>query len=95
MISEESKSYIDDMAAQAADLESRCATAKPARLPKHELAYYIMDNHFRASQVICHTGICTCISAVQPVRCAQTSDGKRWGGTCCVPPHFRVKIIYD
>ena len=52
MISEESKSYIDDMAAQAADLESRCATAKPARLPKHELAYYIMDNHFRASQVL-------------------------------------------
>lgn len=52
MISEESKSYIDDMAAQAADLESRCATAKPARLPKHELAYYIMDNHLRASQVL-------------------------------------------
>lgn len=52
MVSEENQSYIDDMAAQAAELESRCATAKPARLPKHELAFYIMDNHFHASQVL-------------------------------------------
>lgn len=51
MVSEESKSYIEDMEAQAAELESRCATDKPARLPKHELAYYIMDNKFKASQV--------------------------------------------
>lgn len=52
MVSEENKSYIEDMAAQAAELESRCATTKPARLPKHELAYYIMDNKFKAGQVM-------------------------------------------
>lgn len=52
MISEESKGYIEDMAAQAAELESRCATNKPARLPQHELAFYIMDNKFQAGQVM-------------------------------------------
>ena len=52
MLSEEDKDYIDGMAAQAAELESRCATSKPARLPKHELAFYIMNNSFKASQVL-------------------------------------------
>ncbi len=52
MISEEDQAYIDSMAAQATDLESHCATNKPAKLPKHELAFYIMNNHFKAGQVM-------------------------------------------
>lgn len=52
MISEEEKKFVAAMSAEAAGLESRCATEKPARLPQHELAYYIMDNHFKASSVL-------------------------------------------
>ena len=39
MISEEEKKFVAAMSAEAAELDSRCATEKPARLPQHELAY--------------------------------------------------------
>lgn len=35
-----------EMAAQAAKLEENCATAKPERLPRHELALFLMERTF-------------------------------------------------
>lgn len=40
------------MAAQAAELEAKCATTKPERLPRHELAMFLMDNKFCSRSVL-------------------------------------------
>ena len=39
-----------EMARQAQELEAACANAKPERLPRHELALYLMNNKFAASR---------------------------------------------
>ena len=41
-----------EMACQAAELEASCADKKPERLPRHELALYLMDNKFAAGSVL-------------------------------------------
>ena len=42
---------LDEMARQAEELEAQCANTKPERLPRHELALYLMNNKFAASCV--------------------------------------------
>ena len=51
MITEEDDALIESMKKEAAELESKCATKKPEKLPRHELALYLMDNHFKGGQV--------------------------------------------
>lgn len=41
-----------EMARQAQELEASCANTKPERLPRHELALYLMNNKFAAGSVI-------------------------------------------
>ena len=52
MITEEDDALIESMKKEAVELEGKCATKKPEKLPRHELALYLMDNHFKAGQVL-------------------------------------------
>lgn len=41
-----------EMAREAAELDNNCADKKPERLPRHELALFLMDKKFTAKQVL-------------------------------------------
>lgn len=45
------------MAAEAAELESKCATSKPERLPRHELALFLQDRKFPTRSVLIALGL--------------------------------------
>lgn len=47
-----SEKELAEMARQAEELETACADVKPERLPRHELALYLMNNKFAASSVL-------------------------------------------
>lgn len=47
-----SEKELAEMARQAVELEAACADVKPERLPRHELALYLMNNKFAASSVL-------------------------------------------
>lgn len=40
------------MAAEAAELEANCATKKPEKLPRHELALFLQDRKFPTKSVL-------------------------------------------
>ena len=48
---------LDEMARQAEELGAQCADVKPERLPRHELALYLMNNKFAASSVLIALGL--------------------------------------
>ena len=48
---------LDEMARQAEELEAQCADVKLERLPRHELALYLMNNKFAASSVLIALGL--------------------------------------
>ena len=48
---------LDEMARQAEELEAQCADVKPERLPRHELALYLMNNKLAASSVLIALGL--------------------------------------
>ena len=48
---------LDEMARQAEELEAQCADEKPERLPRHELALYLINNKFAASSVLIALGL--------------------------------------
>lgn len=41
-----------EMAKEAAAIDAACADKKPERLPRHELALFLMDKKFTAKQVL-------------------------------------------
>lgn len=41
-----------EMAAEAAELEKNCADKKPERLPRHELALFLMNKEIPGKQVM-------------------------------------------
>ena len=54
---ERRKKELDEMARQAEELAAQCADVKPERLPRHELALYLMNNKFAASSVLIALGL--------------------------------------